>query len=96
MPADDDDTLLPFGSDVPHPPHRCLLAGAHGARCHSQARTPIVSLASGEFSTLRLRLLKIAVLVRETASRIRLGFAAHGPNAALFRDLIGASMPRTG
>ncbi len=53
-------------------------------------------LASGEFSTIRLRLLKIAVRVRETASRIRLGFAAHCPNAALFRDLIGALMPRAG
>ncbi len=32
-------------------------------------------LASGEFSTFWLRLLKIALPVRETASRIRLGFA---------------------
>jgi len=45
-------------------------------------------LASGEFSTLRLRLLKVAVRVRETASRIRLAFAANCPDAALFRSLI--------
>ena len=46
-------------------------------------------LASGEFSTIRLRLLKIAVRVKETASRIRLAFAANCPDAALFRGLVG-------
>ena len=51
-------------------------------------------LASGEFSTIRLRLLKIAVRVRETGSRIRLAFAANCPNASLFRDLIGLLIPR--
>jgi Transposase DDE domain group 1 len=45
-------------------------------------------LASGEFSTLRLRLLKVAVRVRETASRIRLAFAANCPDAELFRSLV--------
>jgi hypothetical protein len=45
-------------------------------------------LASGEFSTIRLRLLKIAVRVRETGTRIKLAFAANCPNADLFRDLI--------
>jgi hypothetical protein len=47
-------------------------------------------LASGDFSTIRLRLLKVAVRIRETASRVRLAFAANCPDAALFRDLIGA------
>jgi hypothetical protein len=47
-------------------------------------------LASGEFSTIRLRLLKIAVRVKETASRVRLAFAANCPDAELFRDLVGA------
>jgi hypothetical protein len=46
------------------------------------------ALASGEFSTIRLRLLKIAVRVRETASRIRLAFAANCPDATLFRGLV--------
>src|SRR5665811_537063 len=46
------------------------------------------ALASGEFSTIRLRLLKVAVRVRETASRIRLAFAANCPDAALFRGLV--------
>ena len=51
-------------------------------------------LASGEFSTIRLRLLKIAVRIKETASRIKLAFAANCPDAALFRDLVGALILR--
>jgi hypothetical protein len=51
-------------------------------------------LAGGEFSTIRLRLLKIAVRVKETASRIKLAFAANCPDAALFRGLIDALIPR--
>src|SRR4249919_2169539 len=51
-------------------------------------------LASGEFSTIRLRLLKVAVRVRETATRIKLAFAANCPNAELFRDLICSLIPR--
>jgi len=51
-------------------------------------------LASAEFSTIRLRLLKIAVRIKETASRIRLAFAANCPDAALFRGLVGALIPR--
>ena len=47
-------------------------------------------LASGDFSTIRLRFLKIAVRVRETGSRIKLAFAANCPTAELFRDLIGS------
>ena len=46
-------------------------------------------LASGEFSTIRLRLLKVAVRIKETVSRIRLAFAANCPEAELLRDLIG-------
>ncbi len=51
-------------------------------------------LASGDFSTIRLRLLKIAVRVRETASRIRLAFASNCPDAELFRGLMGALTQR--
>ena len=46
-------------------------------------------LASGEFSTIRLRLLKVAVRIKETASRVRLAFASNCPDAALFRGLVG-------
>jgi hypothetical protein len=48
------------------------------------------ALASGEFFTIRLRLLKIAVRIKETASRVRLAFASNCPDAALFRGLVGA------
>ena len=51
-------------------------------------------LASSEFSTIRLRLLKIAVRIKETTSRVRLAFAANCPDAALFRGLIGTLILR--
>ena len=51
-------------------------------------------LAGGEFSTIRLRLLKIAVRIKETTTRIKLAFAANCPDSALFRGLIGALIPR--
>ena len=41
-------------------------------------------LARAEFATLRLRLVKIAARVIETAGRVRLAFAAGCPEAALF------------
>ena len=51
-------------------------------------------LASGEFTTIRLRLLKIAVRIKETASRVRLAFASACPDAALFRGLVGTLILR--
>jgi hypothetical protein len=51
-------------------------------------------LASGELSTIRLRLLKIAVRIKETASRVRLAFASSCPDAALFRGLVGTLILR--
>jgi hypothetical protein len=50
-------------------------------------------LATAEFATLRLRLLKIAARVVETTSRVRLAFAAASPEAELFRSLPGALLP---
>jgi hypothetical protein len=50
-------------------------------------------LATAEFASLRLRPLKIAARVVETASRIRLAFAAACPEADLFRSLPGALLP---
>ena len=50
-------------------------------------------LATAEFTTLRLRLLKIAARVVETTSRFRLAFAAACPKADLFRSLPGALLP---
>ena len=51
-------------------------------------------LASGEFSTIRLRLLKVAVRIKETASRVRLAFAANCSDAELFRGLFRSLTPR--
>ena len=41
-------------------------------------------LASAEFTTLRLRLIKVAARVIESATRVRIAFAAACPNAELF------------
>ena len=51
-------------------------------------------LARAEFATLRLRLLKIAVRVQESASRIRLAFASGCPQADLFRSLARSLAPQ--
>ena len=44
-------------------------------------------LKNAEFATIRLRLIKVAARVVETASRIRIAFASACPDAALYRDL---------
>lgn len=44
-------------------------------------------LRHAEFATIRLRLLKLAARVIETASRIRIAFASACPDAALFRSV---------
>ena len=45
------------------------------------------ALASAEFKTLRLRLIKIAARVIETATRVRIAFAASCPEAELFAGI---------
>jgi len=50
-------------------------------------------LATAEFNTIRLRLLKLGARVIETVSRVRLAFAAACPDAALFRHIAAALMP---
>jgi len=45
------------------------------------------ALAKAEFTTIRLRLLKLGARVIETVSRIRLAFAAACPEADLFRQI---------
>jgi hypothetical protein len=44
-------------------------------------------LATAEFATLRMRLLKIAARISETASRVRIAFATACPEADLFASL---------
>ena len=50
-------------------------------------------LANAEFATLRARLLKIAARITETASRVRIAFAAACPEAALFASLARCLQP---
>jgi hypothetical protein len=51
-------------------------------------------LATAEFTTLRMRLLKIAGRITETASRVRVAFAAACPDAALFRTIAIRACPQ--
>jgi hypothetical protein len=50
-------------------------------------------LAAAEFTTLRMRLIKIAARIVETASRVRVAFAAAHPEAALFASLARCLQP---
>lgn len=52
-----------------------------------QAIPKEAALATAEFATLRLRLLKIAARVMETATRVRVAFASACPDQALFRTI---------
>src|SRR5262249_3218440 len=51
------------------------------------------ALAKAEFATIRLRLIKLGARVIETASRIRLAFAAACPEAALIKHLATTISP---
>ena len=50
-------------------------------------------LALAEFATLRARLLKIAARITETATRVRIAFAAACPEADLFRSIARSLQP---
>ena len=58
-----------------------------------QAIPKSATLATAEFATLRLRLLKVAARVIETASRIRIAFASACPDANLFKAIAAAFRP---
>lgn len=55
-----------------------------------QAIPKAIALATAEFATLRLRLLKVAARVIETATRIRVAFASACPEASTFRAIAAA------
>jgi hypothetical protein len=55
-----------------------------------QAIPKAIALATAEFATLRLRLLKVAARVIETATRIRVAFASACPDASTFRAIAAA------
>jgi len=46
-----------------------------------------------EFTTLRLRLIKIGARIIETATRVRIAFTAACPEAALFASLVRGCLP---
>jgi hypothetical protein len=58
-----------------------------------QAIPRTLALATAEFVTLRLRLLKVAARVIESASRIRVAFASACPDANIFRALATGLRP---
>lgn len=58
-----------------------------------QAIPKTSALAAAEFATLRLRLLKVAARVIETATRIRIAFASACPEASTFRAIAAAFRP---
>ena len=50
-------------------------------------------LATAEFTTLRLCLIKIGTCITETATRVRIAFTAASPEAALFAALVRGCLP---
>ena len=57
------------------------------------AISTVHSLAKAELATIRLRLLKLGARVIETASRVRLAFAAACSDAAFIRQLATTIVP---
>jgi hypothetical protein len=51
------------------------------------------ALAKAEYTTLCLRLLKVAARVMESATRIRVAFASAGPDANLLHAIVLALKP---
>ena len=58
-----------------------------------QAIPKATALANAEFATLRLRLLKVAARVSETATRIRVAFASACPDAGVFKAIATSLRP---
>ena len=52
-----------------------------------QALPQTAALKTAEFATIRLRLIKVAARVIETATRVRIAFASACPDATLFRHI---------
>jgi hypothetical protein len=50
-------------------------------------------LAKAEFATIRVQLIKLGARIQETASRIKIAFAAACPQANLFRQLANTLVP---
>ena len=52
-----------------------------------QALPQTNALRAAEFATIRLRLIKVAARIIETATRVRIALASACPDAALFRHV---------
>ena len=50
-------------------------------------------LANAEFTTLRMRLIKIGARITEATRRVRIAFAAACPEAALFSGVVRSFLP---
>ena len=67
-----------------------LRGGGRPHMAHALAARPgpeTVVLGDAQFDTIRIGLLKVAARVTETATRIRIAFAAACPEAMLFRGI---------
>src|SRR3954470_5422999 len=73
--------LLSCSRGAPTPPAYWLVRAARAPTPKPQP------LARAEFTTLRLRLIKVAARVIETATRVRIAFAASHPAAELFAGI---------
>jgi hypothetical protein len=74
---------------APDPAHRRLLAAVVRPQHHPQPQP----LATAEFTTLGLRLIKIGACITETTTRVRIAFTAACPEAALFAGLVRSCLP---
>ena len=88
-----DRTLLPFGAR--NQVRLVLHTAAYWLMLDIRDAIPKVrDLAKAEFTTLRLRLLKVAARIAETRHRVRIAFAAACPEADLIPGLTAALMRR--
>ena len=76
--------------EVASPADYMMCVGRLSATIVRDAVPSVRDLARAEFATIRLRLMKVAVRVEETARRVKLAFAVNCPEADLFRGLAGA------
>src|SRR4051812_32924154 len=83
-------------SGTPRPPGASTPSGPWLILTVREAVPAAHRLARAEFAAIRLRLLKLGARIRETASRVRLAFAAACPEADLLRHLATTLAPAPG
>jgi hypothetical protein len=81
--------LVPFRDG-----RRALHTGAYWLLLKVRGNIPrLQPLATAEFKTLQMRLIKIAARISETATRVRIALAAACPEAELFGGLVRSFQP---